>query len=204
MEIPINLSFTVVFGVPGSGKSTLAAKIARQEISKYEKGKDYFAVFSNFPIDGAILFDPLTELGVYDIRHSVILIDEAGIDFNNRKFKSFPTALLKWSKLHRHYKCSVFVFSQSFDDMDITFRRLAQSFWICRKLPFKILMVRPIKKRIGIDEQTHQLIDEYYWDNRHIKFILMKKYWKYFDSYDAPALESKKWVPYKQKKYTPS
>lgn len=201
MKIPINLTVTVVFGVPGSGKTTLAAKIAHQELEKYKKGKEHFKVFSNFPLDGAILYDPLTDLGIYDIRNSVILIDEAGIDFNNRKFKSFPDHLIKWCKLHRHYKCSVFVFSQSYDDMDITFRRLASTFWICRKIPIiNLLIVRPIKRRIGIDDLTHQLIDMFYWDNRHIKLVLMKRYWKSFDSFDAPVLKRKKWVPYKKKK----
>lgn len=204
MDIPINLTCTVVFGVPGSGKSTLATKLARQEIDKYDVGKDHFKVFSNFFIEGAIELDPLSDIGVYDIRNAIIIIDEAGIDFNNRKYKTFPDRILKWAKLHRHYKCSVFVFSQAFDDMDITFRRIAQSYWVCRKLPFKVLLVRPIRRVIGIDEQTHQIVDWYFWDNWHIKLVLMKKYWKFFDSYDAPLLEPKKWTRYKKKKEPPT
>lgn len=205
MLIPINLTVTVVFGVPGSGKTTLAAKIARQEIDKRFAGKDAYNVFANFPLDGAILFDPLTDLGVYDIRDSVILIDEAGIDFNNRKFKSFPASLLKWCKLHRHYTCSVFVFSQSYDDMDITFRRLATSFWLCRKIPLvNLLVVRPIKRRIGIDETTHQITDMFFWDNKGIKIVNMRKYWQYFDSFEAPPLAPRKWKAYhKKNKNTP-
>lgn len=198
MDIPINLTCTVVFGVPGSGKSTLATKIARQEIEKYDQGKDHYKVFSNFYIEGAIEFDPLQDLGVYDIRNAVIIIDEAGIDFNNRKYKTFPDRILKWAKLHRHYRCAVFVFSQAYDDMEITFRRIAQYYWVCTKLPFKLLLVRPIRRVIGIDEQTHQIADMYFWDNWHLKIVIMKKYWQFFDSFEAPPLEAKKWKRYKK------
>lgn len=146
----------VYFGVPGSGKTTLAAHFAKQcfRVGFWErvrlkwpnpftsflarKSKKYIRVFSNVPILGCYKLDPKSDLGVFQVDDCKIILDEASIEFNNRKFKDMPAHVIKFLKLHRHYGTSVDVFSQSFDDMDITLRRLAHDFFLVKKslIPF--------------------------------------------------------------------
>ena len=111
------MGIKIFFGVPGSGKTTLAAKFVHDNL------KHGIKTFSNVPIKGALLFET-SDLGVYDISDGCMVLDEAGIAFNNRKFKTLSQSTIEWLKLHRHYGIrDIYVFSQSYDDMDITLRR---------------------------------------------------------------------------------
>ena len=65
-----------------------------------------------------IVFFFFASFGWHMIDDAKVIIDEAGIEYNNRNFKAFPKEAIYWYKYHRHYECSVDVFSQSYDDMD--------------------------------------------------------------------------------------
>ena len=130
----------VYFGVPGSGKTTFAAYLTRWALhenalirfcrrhgnpltrlilnSKYLKRR--ISVYSNVPITGAYRLDAKVDIGHYMIEDAKIIIDEAGIEYNNRNYKSFPQEAIYFYKYHRHYRVSVDVFSQSYEDMDVT------------------------------------------------------------------------------------
>lgn len=206
----------VYFGVPGSGKTTFAAYLTKWALhenwiirlcrrfnnplsrlilnSKYLKRR--IDVYSNVPITGAYQLDPKTDIGVHMIENAKIIIDEAGIEYNNRSFKTFPPEAIYFYKYHRHYKTSVDVFSQSFDDMDITLRRLAQNFYVVRKslVPFCVV-ARKIKRKIGVDEQTHQIMDLYSMGTPifDTKRIFAPALWKLFNSYSRKELPKKEW-----------
>ena len=206
----------VYFGVPGSGKTTFAAYLTKWALhenwiirlcrrfnnplsrlilnSKYLKRR--IDVYSNVPITGAYQLDPKTDIGVHMIENAKIIIDEAGIEYNNRSFKTFPPEAIYFYKYHRHYKTSVDVFSQSFDDMDITLRRLAQNFYVVRKslIPFCVV-ARKIKRKIGVDEQTHQIMDLYSMGTPifDTKRIFAPALWKLFNSYSRKELPKKEW-----------
>ena len=215
------LQLNVYFGVPGSGKTTYAAFLARQAqresifiklCRRYPNRfsnwilagrcfKRAFPVWSNVPISGTYELDAKKDLGVYLIQDGKLIIDEAGVEFNNRDYKSFPKPAIKFFKYHRHYGLSVDVFSQSFEDMDVTIRRLAQNFYVVRKslIPFFIVTKRVFRK-VGIDETTHQICDHYSFgfpllDSR---FIFCPPLWKMFDSYSIDPLPSKTWTFWNQ------
>ena len=154
----------VYFGVPGSGKTTFAAYLTRWALhenalirfcrrhgnpltrlilnSKYLKRR--ISVYSNVPITGAYRLDAKVDIGHYMIEDAKIIIDEAGIEYNNRNYKSFPQEAIYFYKYHRHYRVSVDVFSQSYEDMDVTLRRLAQNFYVVRRslVPFCVVARR--------------------------------------------------------------
>lgn len=206
----------VYFGVPGSGKTTFAAYLSQQcnkqsrvidwceihpcRLSAWILRKGYFKrrcpVFSNVPITGAFKLDPQTDIGRKMICDGKVIIDEAGIEYNNRSFKSFSQEAIYWYKYHRHYECSVDVFSQSHDDMDITLRRLAQNYYVVKKslLP-KCIVVKRIRRKIGIDEITHQIIDKYYMGFPIIdtKWVFSPPLWKLFNSFSRKELPEKDW-----------
>lgn len=210
----------VYFGVPGSGKTTFAAYLTKQCLreswiiklckrwpdnsfcKRILEGKHFRraqGVYSNVPITGAYVLDPQTDIGHYMICNGKVIIDEAGIEYNNRNFKKFPPEAIYFYKYHRHYQTSVDVFSQSYEDMDVTLRRLAQNFYVVRKslVPFCVTC-RLIRRKIGVDDTTHQIADLYSMgvpvlDTRR---IFSPPLWKLFNSYSRRELPEKEWEVY--------
>lgn len=202
---------SVYFGSPGSGKTTMAVRELRRAFHSYAY------TFANFGCSCCTLDDvDLRRLGSWTFpENSFIAIDEAGIEYNNRKFKTLDQDTIKWFKLHRHYKCDVAVFSQSWDDMDITLRRLADRLYYIRKIgPFSL--IRRVFKRVTVDKQTEQIIDGYRMVSLlwllfkpvyylsflvgigfalrlicpfdDIKLVLRRPYYRFFDTHAAPPL----------------
>ena len=173
---------SLYFGNIGSGKSTILAKLA----SKAEN-LGYQRTFSNVPIKGTILIKS-SDLGFYDFSNSLVLLDEGGIDFNNRFYAKMPLETIQFLKLSRHYNCDIAIVSQSFDDIDITFRRLCDKLYYVWRISKHFTSTRQIVKSITIDEDSKQIIDSY--DKVRFSFrpVFMPKYWKMFDSYSAPVL----------------
>ena len=196
----------VFFGNPGCGKTTTAVRNLKKMILK----KEYDRYFTNF--ESAVSeFVDLKDLGKWTFpEHSYLCIDEAGIEYNSRKYKSLSQDTIAWLKLHRHYRVDVDVISQSWEDMDITIRRLADQLWYLKHLGC-FTFVRRIYKRVGIDKETHQIVDFYEFGSiitRFLPFPFHRKNWylvfrpfhyKQFDSF------SKMYLPeiYSQEKPLP-
>lgn len=193
------------FGSPGAGKTTLAVKMAINNRKKYD------GVYLNFDhkIDGGYICE-LDGLGEWTFPdHSYIAIDEAGIEYNSRAYKALPKPAIAWFKKHRHYRCDVDVFSQSWEDMDVTLRRLTTELWYLYRLgPFTL--ARRVYKRVTVDKNTEQIIDGYKMASMLWLFIWFLQlelpngvgnvfspkfkltfrpfYYKYFDSYSKDDL----------------
>ncbi len=206
----------VYFGVPGSGKTTFAAYLTKWALRenpiitlcrKYNNKltravlaspylKRRIDVYSNVPITGAYKLDARADIGVHMIENAKIIIDEAGIEYNNRDYKNFPQEAIYFYKYHRHYKTSIDIFSQSYEDMDVTLRRLAQNFYVVRKslVPFCVV-ARRINRKVGVDEQTKQIADLYYmgYPILDTKRIFSPPLWKLFNSYSRKELPQKEW-----------
>lgn len=179
---------SVYFGVPGAGKTTFAAYLAKKDI------KRGFNVWSNVPITGTNQLDCQKDIGIYSIIDGRVIIDEAGIEFNNRDFKEFSRKQLKFFKYHRHNELAVDVFSQGYDDMDKKIRGLAQRLYVVRKclLPWFIKR-KTIAKKVGINEMTKEIIDEYYFVPLSTKFIFSPPLWKLFNTISRDELPEKEW-----------
>lgn len=180
---------TIYFGAPGSGKSTLAAAIAYKALK--QKGK----VWSNFSIKGCMQLNPKADLGVYMIDKGTVLIDEIGIDYNNRDFKSFPVTSLEWFKKYRHDKCHVHVFSQSWEDMDKKIRLLATRYYVCKRsmIPFLYKRTRYVKD-VGVKTETKEFGDIFDKVPLSTRYVFAPKYWDMFDSFETKRLPDKEWA----------
>lgn len=184
-------SIDIYFGAPGSGKSTFAACLARKALKRGTP------VYSNVEIKGCLKLDPRADIGKYNIHDGLVIIDEAGIDYNNRDFKSFKSEENKWFKLHRHYRCDVIVFSQSWEDMDKKIRLLGRNLFLIQKsLIPGLFFRRRISKRVGINDQSGDIVDEYRFVPWTRRYIIGRRYWKYFDSFVCPPLPDKHWDTY--------
>lgn len=190
------IRFDIYFGVPGSGKTTFAAYLTKKALKKNPKGK--YRVLSNVPIKGAYKTEK-QDIGHYQIDNCLLLLDEAGIDYNNRNFNKFSDDETYFFKYHRHYRTDISIFSQDYEDMDLKLRKLATRYFIVKKsiLPGFVYR-REIEKYIGIDEQTHQIVDMYRFKFLlfGIKYIYCPKLWNMFDSYSYKELPKKDFLKY--------
>lgn len=176
------------FANVGAGKTTYLVKRAIEEIKRIENGKSkYKYVIGNFNanIENYIYIEDIREvLKHYVIEDALLLIDEASIEYNNRKM-NMTTQEIKFFKLHRHYNVDIIIVSQSYEDVDITLRRLVDRMYQLKKLgPFTV--IKSIRKKISIDNNTKQIIDEFYYNKLDIKIFVRSKYYKYFNSYEKP------------------
>lgn len=190
---------SIYYGGPGSGKTTFCAWLTRKATLSG------INVYSNVPIHGAFIINK-ADIGCYCIPPGILMIDEAGVEYNNRDFgssfskKSGGEKALEWYKKHRHEGVEVIIFSQGFDDMDLKLRTLASDMYIVRKSIIPGFIVRRrISKLPKIDKDTHQPIDSYDYVPFGRKYILARSVWKYFDSFDKMGLPEKSWSKYGEK-----
>lgn len=217
----------VYFGVPGSGKTTFAAYLVKWCNKEswpvllgwwlaynwpYDKfphnplahwllecrlWKRRIDVYSNVPVTGSYEVNCKSDLGVFNISDGKLIIDEAGVEFNNRDFKSFSKEAIYFFKYHRHYRLSVDVFSQSYEDMDVTIRRLARNFFVVRKslIPY-FIVIKKIRRSVGIDDQSHQIIDAYNFGIPLLdsKWVFCPPLWRLFNTYACRSLPERRFV----------
>lgn len=195
------------FANVGTGKTTFLAKIAQKEIKRIRKGKSRFKyIASNAQIEGTRYIPDLRAIMKSGaMPDTLLLIDEASIEYNNKK-QNLNDIELQIFKLIRHYNMTAIVVSQSYNDIDVTLRRLYTEIYLLNYLPW-FTMIRPIKKYVGIDDATHDIVDMYKFRFFFsYRFFLRPKYFKYFNSWWIPShihlhdLEDFKITPPKEKK----
>lgn len=121
---PYKLCFC--FGKKGCGKSSLLTKLALHYIKKG------WNVFTTERIPGTFYFT-YSDVGRYKFPpHSVLLIDEASLAWDNRNFKSMPPQVIEWFRYQRHERVKVYLFSQTFD-VDSKIRGLADEMFLLQK-----------------------------------------------------------------------
>lgn len=176
------------FANVGSGKTTLLSRYAQKELKKIAKGKSKFtSIVSNSQISGVTYIEDIRGMlkkGAF--QNTLLLIDEASIIYNNRKLNMTETEI-QFFKLIRHYKCACVVVSQSYNDIDVTLRRLYTQIYLLNYMPLYTL-IRPIKKVVGIDEMTHDIVDMYKFKNIFSWRLLARPvYFKFFNSWWIPS-----------------
>lgn len=181
----------IVMGKPGVGKSTyLAYKTAKSL-------KQNRSVYSNVYIEGAYKFQ-IQDLGKYNIESALVIIDEAGFEFNARDFKKFTNDLYRFFTMHRHYDLDIILAVQFWDRLDIVIRELTHKITVVK--PFIInkyfMASKDIKVKIAIDENTKQIIEEYSWDFFSYRIVPRWLYWKYFNSFYRDYLPEKQYKKY--------
>lgn len=176
-----------IHGFPGAGKTTVLTMIAQQLL----KGRSCLGippqkyVFTSFPCPGCYKINPM-DIGKIDISDSVILIDEISAFFDNRNYKNLDNDTMMYFKLARHYKCHLCYASQSANDADKKIRSLVSTTYIIDKF-LCFTAIKPIMK-------FHALVNGEPGERFTIggittwKWCFRPKYYKYFDSYDAPEL----------------
>ena len=194
---------TCYFGLPGCGKSTMLAKIAAKELRRIRKGKSpYKRVLSNYYIAGCdkLHFDMI---GKVDMSNSLILIDEISLDADSRDFKQFNHDLKQFFILHRHYGVDVVYATQQYDGVDRKIRELTHNLYYMKKAG-QITYATAIYRKITITEESDIKMGYIFptllkiiFDFRHnVEWCWRPKYYRYFDSFEAPAMKQIEFQPW--------
>lgn len=194
----------MVFGKKGSGKSTLIAKLTKRYI------KRGYVVYSNvnMSIPGVRIFD-VQDIGKFIFPEgAVVFIDEVGMIWDNRDFKKFRTDVRDYFKLQRHYKNTVYLFSQTFD-IDVKLRNLtdhmymvknyANVFSVAHRISRKLVVVEPTAEsegRIADGYELQPLFLQIF--GMKIVYVTFIPHWiKYFDSFSQADLPDMKYYEYR-------
>jgi len=122
--------------------------------------------------------------------HSVLFIDEGGLIWDNRGYKSFDKGYTEFFKLQRKYKCKVYINSQDFD-IDKKIRQLTDSMVLMSSIGGFIGVVRPIIRKVALVEASAEgesrIADNLKFGSLFtFRFLFLPRYFKYFDSFKAP------------------
>lgn len=195
-----------VIGPPGSGKTSLAAFIALKTRLVLKKE----TVYSNCDIINTREFDWEKDYGTYKQEDCTIIIDESGLDLDNRNFAMNFTDITdkKTGKLihngksklislkyHRHTGQDLWVLSQ-WTDQDIKIRNLSQNFWVMRKTGFPWLLCC---KLYDTDIKVDQMTGDFRFERvkKHTYFIFSPLIWFDFNTTSVPFdLPEKDWKVY--------
>lgn len=192
-------TLTFLFGKKGSGKSTYMVKLMKRDI---KRGWHVYTNMEDVVLDGVRIFD-VTELMKHTPeKHSSVYIDEGGLIWDDRKFKDFNSGYTEFFKYQRKYHCKMFINSQAFD-VDKKIRVLTDSMALQTNIGNIIGITRPIKRTITLTEPSadsdSRIADSltftpiWTW-----KFTIMPMYYKYFESFSAPAREPVEYREVKQ------
>lgn len=137
-------TLTLIYGKKGCGKSTIAQKLIYKHYKRgwhiyYNEGDSRFR--AGTAVDAS-------KLWTYEYKpHSLIIIDEVNLLWDNRQFKTFPKELAAWFRLQRHYKVKVILFSQT-ADADKKIRDLTDRVYLCKRHWQVLICCVPYEKEI--------------------------------------------------------
>jgi hypothetical protein len=191
---PFKLYF--VMGKKGSGKTSYLCKLA---LEYTKKGWTIYTNVSDLRVPGVRIIDNISDLGNYVPEvNSLLLLDEVSLIWDNRHFKEFKDCTKEFFRLQRHYKCIVYLFSQTFD-VDKKIRDLSDRMYLCTQFLGRWSLLREIDKKIIITESSpdsESRVSEnlsfcgiFSW-----RFIYIPRYQPYFESFVLPNKELLKYT----------
>ena len=176
-----------IFGKKGSGKSTYMVSLMLKHL---KRGWTVYTNMYDVCIPGVRLMDTASLKTCVPDPHSVLFIDEGGLIWDNRGYKSFDKGYTEFFKLQRKYKCKVYINSQDFD-IDKKIRQLTDSMVLMSSIGGFIGVVRPILRKVALVEASAEgesrIADNLQFGSLFtFRFLFLPRYFKYFDSFKAP------------------
>lgn len=181
----------MIFGKKGSGKTTLITKLAYKY---WRKGRPVYSTIST----------PFSQ--IFDVQligqqvfpdNAVVFIDEVGMIWDNRSYKQFRNDVRDYFKLQRHYRNTVYLFSQSFD-VDIKLRNLTDHMYLVKCYFGFFSVARKIRRNIVLVEATAEgesrIADNleftsiFTWLFDGAIFTWIPRWVRYFDSHERADL----------------
>ena len=183
-----------IIGLKGAGKTTYMVK----NMLKYVKaGKTVYTNIPHVYIPGVRVFDSKLLSSFVPEPDSVLFVDEAGLVWDNREYKSFSSGLTQFFALQRQYKLTVYMNSQSLD-VDKKIRDRIDVMYVMSNIMDCIGVIRRVKCKIVAYPGTSQSegkigIDYEIAGISGLKLTFLPRYRKWFKSFAPPLREA---IPY--------
>lgn len=177
----------LVFGKKGSGKSTYLVKLARKHL---KKGWIVYTNMEELFMPGVRHFE-IKHLGDFvPEAHSLLLLDEVGMIWDNRDYKTFKPQVRDFFKLQRHYHVKVYMASQTFD-VDKKLRDLCDGMYLHSNFARVFTLGKRITRRVVITESTSEAESRISEDLKICPFwewtlTYIPRWAKFFDSHAIP------------------
>ena len=177
----------LVFGKKGSGKSTYLVKLARKHL---KKGWIVYTNMEELFMPGVRHFE-IKHLGDFvPEAHSMLILDEVGIIWDNRDYKTFKPQVRDFFKLQRHYHVKVYMASQTFD-VDKKLRDLCDGMYLHSNFARVFTLGKRITRRVVITESTSEAESRISEDLKICPFwewtlTYIPRWAKFFDSHAIP------------------
>lgn len=194
----------VYFGKPGCGKTTKYAQIAYQTsrmIDKGDKRCPFKYIVGNVPLTGIPHYYLIqtSTLGLIGYPDALVLIDEGSIEIDSRNWKKTSKQsgnLIEYILLHRHWRNSVYFFTQIWNRLDKTIRDITDEVvYLHKGLIFRgwtretIIRYGIMIPQVGQDRPGEIIMG--YIKPTKVAQILERRFWrrpyyKYFDTFTVP------------------
>lgn len=198
---------SLYFGLPGCGKTTLICAKAYEALKA--KRPRYKNVYSNVymgktpPFDRMIYIDK-SDIGKYNLHDGLVLLDEATLLFDSRDYKNFSKEVMQFFLLHRHYNVDIIMCTQQWNGVDLKirvitdrvyymFKTVLTGKWISKyyRIPYGIIIPDP-KRGKQSGDKLGEIIQGYckpsFLQRIFCGRLYRPKYYKYFNSWEAPKL----------------
>lgn len=177
----------LVFGKKGSGKSTYLVKLAKQHL---KRGWIVYTNMEELYMPGVRHFE-IQHLGDFvPESHSLLLLDECSMIWDNRDYKSFRPCVRDFFVLQRHYHVKVYMASQAYN-VDKKLRDLCDGMFLHTNFARVFTLGKRITRKVVITQSTSEA------ESRISEDLVMLPFWewtltyiprwaKYFDSHSIP------------------
>ena len=194
------MAVSLYFGLPGCGKTTLMAARAIEALCSRRYDHVYGNVHMKIP--GYTYIDNDC-IGTYLLQNCKILIDEATLFADSRRYKDFSKEKVQYFLEHRHFNADIDLFTQQWDGVDRKIRVITDRVYYVYKdklfgklistyyrIPYGIIIPDP--KKPGTGEKLGEIIQGYCKPNILIRLfspkLIRPLFYKYFDSWDRYEL----------------
>ncbi len=182
-------------GVEGQAALTLSLDPQDHPMDSVIVGGDYNVEFDNTNMDELFMpgirhFD-IQHLGDFvPEAHSLLLLDEVGMIWDNRDYKTFKPCVRDFFKLQRHYHVKVYMASQTFD-VDKKLRDLCDGMYLHSNLARVFTLGKRITRKVVITESTSEAESRISEDLKICPFwewtlTYIPRWAKFFDSHAIP------------------
>ncbi len=176
-----------IIGLKGAGKTTYMVSLMRKYLKRHK------LVYTNIPhvyLPGVRVFDSKDLANFVPPEGSLLFIDEAGLVWDNRDFKTFDKGLTQFFALQRQYRLTVYMNSQSLD-VDKKIRDRIDFLYVMSSISDCIGVIRRVRQKITAYEGTSDRegkigIDYKICGLSGLKLLWLPRYRKYFKSFAPP------------------
>lgn len=180
----------MIFGAKGSGKSTLMVKWMLHDL---RHGWKVYTDMQGVSLEGVRFIKTMDLATFIPPPKSSVYLDEAGLSFDNRNFKTFPEGIRDLAALQRKYKIKLVLNSQTVDT-DKKLKSRTDRLFLQTNIGNIIGITRPILRTVTLTEASSmgesRIADQLKFDKIwHWKLTWMPRYFKYFESFNPPHRE---------------